>query len=152
VIKQVAIGGTHNDASFRRPTSGAVMFLDHTPGVPLRSTPGFNSDAPSGCSRHTHRTKPKATSGRGRREHAAHDGVPLRSTLGFNSGAPSGCSRGNSSSYCAGFRGLAPKARWITARSAAQQTPGIGSAMSSNPWQGVAEKGLAPNAGCLQGN
>jgi hypothetical protein len=153
VIEEIAIGGTHNNASFRRPSSGAFVFLDHTPGVPLRSTPGFRSDAPSGRSPHTHRTKPKATSWRGRREHAAHDGVLLRSTPGLSSSTPFRCSRGDSSSYCDdGVRVLAPQARRIKARSAAQQTPGIGWARSSNPWQGVAEKGLAPNAGCLQGN
>jgi len=39
------------DGGFRRPFSGALLFLDHRPGVPLRSTPGFSSAAPSGCYR-----------------------------------------------------------------------------------------------------
>lgn len=51
VIEQIAIGGTHSNADFRRPSSGALLFLDDTPGVPLRSTPGFSSGAPSGCYR-----------------------------------------------------------------------------------------------------
>jgi hypothetical protein len=157
VIEEIAIGGTHNNASFRRPSSGASVFLDHTPGVPLRSTPGFSSGAPSGCYQ---RSVSRARAGlQSRSAEGAADsspsgalvfwdhtpGAPLRSTRGFNSSAPSGCSRGNSSSYCAGFRGLAPKARRNTARSAAQQTPGIGWAMSSNPWQGVAEWQAALN-------
>ncbi len=52
MIEQIAIGGTHLGASFHRPVSGALFFLHHTPGVPLRSTPGFSSGAPSGfCQR-----------------------------------------------------------------------------------------------------
>ena len=39
VIKEIAIGGTHRNAPFRRPSSGALLFSDDTPGVPLRSTP-----------------------------------------------------------------------------------------------------------------
>ena len=50
VIQQVAMGGTHADAGFRRPFQGLGSFWI-IPGVPLRSTPGFNSAAPSGCCR-----------------------------------------------------------------------------------------------------
>jgi hypothetical protein len=49
VIEQVAMGGTHSAGPFRRPSSGAALFLDHTPGVPLRSTPGFNPPHPPGA-------------------------------------------------------------------------------------------------------
>jgi hypothetical protein len=60
VIEQVAMGGTHSAGPFRRPCSGAALFLDHTPGVPLRSTPGFNPPHPPGAA-----TKlPKDTQGR----------------------------------------------------------------------------------------
>lgn len=51
VIEQIAIGGTHNGGNLRRPSSGALLFLHNTPGVPLRSTPGFNPGAPFGGSR-----------------------------------------------------------------------------------------------------
>ena len=40
VIQKIAIGGTHSEGPFRRPSSGALFFLHITPGVPLRSTPG----------------------------------------------------------------------------------------------------------------
>ena len=49
VIEQIAIGGTHSNADFRRPLPGLLSFGNNTPGVPLRATPGFNSGAPSGC-------------------------------------------------------------------------------------------------------
>lgn len=49
VIEQVAMGGTHNAARFRRPCSGAPLLVNHTPGVPLRSTPGFNPTHPPGA-------------------------------------------------------------------------------------------------------
>jgi hypothetical protein len=49
MIEQIAIGGTHMAAPFRRPWSGALFFLHNTPGVPLCSTPGFSSGPPSGC-------------------------------------------------------------------------------------------------------
>jgi hypothetical protein len=49
VIQQIAIGGTHSEGDFRRPLSGAFVARDNIPGVPLRSTPGFSSGAPSGC-------------------------------------------------------------------------------------------------------
>jgi hypothetical protein len=49
VIEQIAIGGTHSDAPFRRPSSGASLFPNHTPGVSLRSTPGFIPPHPSGA-------------------------------------------------------------------------------------------------------
>jgi hypothetical protein len=39
VIEEIAIGGTHRNAPFRRPSSGALIFSNDTPGVPLRSTP-----------------------------------------------------------------------------------------------------------------
>lgn len=39
VIEQIAVGGTHTGGPFRRPCSGAALFVDHTPGVSLRSTP-----------------------------------------------------------------------------------------------------------------
>jgi hypothetical protein len=45
VIEQVGVGGTHTGGSFRRPSSGAALFLNHTPGVPLRSTPSCSSAA-----------------------------------------------------------------------------------------------------------
>jgi hypothetical protein len=106
VIEQIAKGGTHNDANFRRPTSGALVFLDSTPGVPLRSTPGFNSDAPSGRYRHTHYRKPQPTFRRCTREHAVRGGVPLRSTPGFSSDAPSGCSGGMRRGGAWGFANL----------------------------------------------
>jgi hypothetical protein len=49
VIEQVARGGTHIEGPFRRPFSGALSFLHVTPGVPLRSTPGFILPHPSGA-------------------------------------------------------------------------------------------------------
>jgi hypothetical protein len=49
MIEQVAMGGTHSAGPFRRPTSGAALFLNHTPGVPLRSTPDFNPAHPPGA-------------------------------------------------------------------------------------------------------
>jgi hypothetical protein len=45
VIEKVAIGGTHRNAPFRRPSSGASVSLHITPGVPLRSTPSCSSAA-----------------------------------------------------------------------------------------------------------
>jgi hypothetical protein len=39
VIQEIAIGGTHRNAPFRRPFSGALIFSNDAPGVPLRSTP-----------------------------------------------------------------------------------------------------------------
>jgi hypothetical protein len=47
VIEQIAIGGTHSDGDFRRPLSGAFVVRNNTPGVPLRSTPGFIPSHPS---------------------------------------------------------------------------------------------------------
>ena len=81
VIEQVAIGGTHNGANLRRPSSGAALFLYHTPGVPLRSTPGFNPAHPPGAVAEI--------------RISAHE-----------------------------QRVSAPKARWITARSAAKRNSG----------------------------
>jgi hypothetical protein len=49
VIQEIAIGGTHRNAPFRRPFSGALIFSNDTPGVPLRSTPGFIPLHPSGA-------------------------------------------------------------------------------------------------------
>jgi len=49
VIQEIAIGGTHRNAPFRRPSSGALICSDDTPGVPLRSTPGFIPPHPSGA-------------------------------------------------------------------------------------------------------
>ena len=50
VIEQIAIGGTHAAAGFRRPSSGACFFLDYTrSSASLHS--GLNSTAPSGCYR-----------------------------------------------------------------------------------------------------
>lgn len=49
VIEKVAIGGTHNWGAFRRPLSGAIPAFNYIPGVPLRSTPGFNTPHPSGA-------------------------------------------------------------------------------------------------------
>ena len=60
VIQQIAIGGTHSEGDFRRPFSGAFVVRDNTPGVPLRSTPGSNSGAPSGC----FMGRPRMTDGR----------------------------------------------------------------------------------------
>jgi hypothetical protein len=37
VIEKVTIGGTHSGGGFRRPSSGALLFLNYIPGVPLRS-------------------------------------------------------------------------------------------------------------------
>jgi hypothetical protein len=45
VIEEIAIGGTHRNAPFRRPSSGASVWLHITPGVPLRSTPSCSSAA-----------------------------------------------------------------------------------------------------------
>jgi hypothetical protein len=45
VIEEIAIGGTHRNAPFRRPSSGAFVSLHITPGVPLRSTPSCSSAA-----------------------------------------------------------------------------------------------------------
>ncbi len=49
VIEKIAIGGTHRSAPFRRPSSGALTFSNDTPGVSLRSTPGFIPPHPSGA-------------------------------------------------------------------------------------------------------
>jgi len=49
VIQKIAIGGTHGQGPFRRPCSGAVFFLHITPGVSLRSTPGFIPSHHSGA-------------------------------------------------------------------------------------------------------
>jgi len=49
VIEQVAMGGTHAEGPFRRPSSGAFSFLYSTAGVPLRSTPGFIPPHPRGA-------------------------------------------------------------------------------------------------------
>lgn len=49
VIQKIAIGGTHTERPFRRPLSGALSFSHDTPGVPLRSTPGFIPSHPSGA-------------------------------------------------------------------------------------------------------
>lgn len=49
VIEEIAIGGTHRNAPFRRPSSGASVSLHITPGVPLRSTPRFIPPHPSGA-------------------------------------------------------------------------------------------------------
>jgi hypothetical protein len=45
VIQKIAIGGTHTEGPFRRPSSGALFFSNDTPGVPLRSTPSCSSAA-----------------------------------------------------------------------------------------------------------
>ena len=98
VIEQVTIGGTHSGGGFRRPSSGALLFLNYIPGVPLRSTPGFNSDAPSGCYRVL------AAAGR------LHDGA--------------GCYPASWRMAIARALRSAPEARRNTARSAAQRNSG----------------------------
>jgi hypothetical protein len=49
VVQKIAIGGTHRDGPFRRPCSGAVLFLNITPEVPLCSTPRFIPPHPPGA-------------------------------------------------------------------------------------------------------
>jgi hypothetical protein len=49
VIQEVAIGGTHTGGPFRRLFSGALLFVDTVPGVPLRSTPRFSLSHPLGA-------------------------------------------------------------------------------------------------------
>jgi hypothetical protein len=50
VINEVAVGGTHRKPRFPSPPFGGSVVLTTIPGVPLRSTPGFNSVAPFGRS------------------------------------------------------------------------------------------------------
>jgi hypothetical protein len=86
VIEQIAIGGTHTEGPFRRPCSGASLFLDNTPGVPLRSTPGFTPAHPQGAVAgiqiDAQRQTPPAPK--------ARCGTALRSTPGFNPAHPQG--------------------------------------------------------------
>jgi hypothetical protein len=135
VIQQIAIGGTHSEGDFRRPLSGAFVVRDNIPGVPLRSTPGFSSDAPSGCF---------ALTGTGENT----IGVPLRSTPGSNSGAPSECccALRIERSRMATLLSLrsAPKARRTAARSAAPaKLRGTRPPKFPNPCQGVTEISFA---------
>ena len=46
VINEVTIGGARRKPRFPSPPFGGSLVLNHIPGVPLRSTPGFNSAAP----------------------------------------------------------------------------------------------------------
>jgi hypothetical protein len=48
VVKEVAIGGTHRGKRFPSPLLRGLSVAYHTPGVPLRSTPGSNSNTPFG--------------------------------------------------------------------------------------------------------
>jgi hypothetical protein len=50
VIKQIAIGGTHSYRSYLSPLFRGSCVSNNTPGVSLRSTPGFSCAAPVGCS------------------------------------------------------------------------------------------------------
>ena len=129
VIEQIAIGGTHTEGPFRRPCSGAALSLHHTPGVPLRSTPGFIPAHPAGAVAEIRlggRTQ-RISTRKGRciptlfLDHAPT--VPLRSTPGFNPAHPPGAVEkilisGQTQ------RPSAPEARGNKARSEAKQTPG----------------------------
>jgi hypothetical protein len=132
VIEQIAIGGTHGRAPFRRPLSGALFFLHNTPGVPLCSTPGFNSGAPSGCSR--------GARFRGRRkEIPSVKGILLKESL--------------SSHFRVAAHMAAPEARRNTGRSGAQRNSGKPFSKWSNPWQGVTEMRFCKgdeSANCLR--
>jgi hypothetical protein len=139
VIEQIAMGGTHSEGDFRRPLSGAFVVRDNIPGVPLRSTPGSNSGAPSGCYH-----------GVGCRSHQRPrcDGIWPSS-----SGMPFGCYPGvlMGSRIGPGAIGRrqrppalslrsAPKARRSTARSVAPaKLRGTRPTGFSNPCQGVTE-------------
>jgi len=45
VVQKIAMGGTHSERPLRRPSSGARLSCDDTPGVALRSTPSCSSAA-----------------------------------------------------------------------------------------------------------
>ena len=45
MVEQVTIGRAHGGRCFPSPPSGGSFDSNHIPGVPLRSTPGFNSGA-----------------------------------------------------------------------------------------------------------
>jgi hypothetical protein len=144
VIQQIAIGGTHSEGDFRRPLSGAFVVRDNTPGVPLRSTPGFSSGARSGCF---------ALTGSGENE----SGIPYCSTPGVSSDARSACYRGVLMGSHIGPGAIvrrqrppalslraAPKARRTTARSAAPaKLRGTRPPKFPNPCQGVTEISFA---------
>ncbi len=127
VIQQIAIGGTHAAAGFRRPYAGACFFWNYTrSSAALHS--GLNSTAPSGC----YRAVTVSHSAPEARRNTA-----LRSAPDLSSGARFG-----------GFRSVAasrsaPEARRNTARSAAQRNSGDRSTKFSNPWQGVTELRIA---------
>jgi len=130
VIEQIAIGGTHSDADFRRPYSGAWFFLDYTrSSASLHS--GLNSAAPSGCLTGW----PRMLDGARRMESVpeGRKNTSQRFTSGFDSGGPCGCFR------AVGVSHSAPEARRNTARSGAKRNSGDLSTKFSNPWQGVAE-------------
>jgi len=117
MIKQIAIGGTHPGTPFRRPLSGALFFLHHTPGVPLCSTPGFSSGAPSGC---FHENSPRLfpiNSFQRRRQGAAQSSAPVNASL-------VACHANDTSKFHR-YRAVpsvsAPKARRVKARCAAQR-------------------------------
>jgi hypothetical protein len=70
----------------------------------------------------------------------------------MNAGTDCGRQPWLSRALASGFNVLAPKARRITARGAAQQTPGLGCTMFLNPCQGVTENGFASNAKSREAN
>jgi hypothetical protein len=54
VIKQIAMGGTHMNASFPSPLLRGLVVSNYIPGVSPCSTPGFSSVAPFGRSERRH--------------------------------------------------------------------------------------------------
>ena len=84
VIQEIAIGGTHTEGPFRRPSSGAVLSLNHIPGVPLRSTSGCNPAHPSGAVIETLRTRAWPMALQRRRRDGIQPGVQRSETPGLH--------------------------------------------------------------------
>src|SRR5437764_7230963 len=118
VIQEVAIGGTHAMTPFRRPCPGALLPSHITPGVPLRSTPGFILSHPSGALTVAGSCFSSRRLGHVSSAPEARWIKALRSTPGFILSHPSGAltvAGSCSSSRKLGHVSSAPEARWIKA-------------------------------------
>ena len=130
VIEQIAKGGAHNVASFRRPFQGLGRSCIIPPEFRFAPFRALIPAHPSGAIASHANMKPQPIFRLCTREHATRGGVPLRSTPGFSSGAPFGCSQGNVSRACATFQSL-------SAAGATDYSPECSAANSGNRLRNV---------------
>ena len=113
---------------FRRPCPGALLPSHITPGVPLRSTPGFILSHPSGALTVAGSCSSSRRLGHVSSAPEARWIKALRSTPDFILSHPSGALTVAGSCFSSrrlGHVSSAPEARWIKAPGGAQRNSGI---------------------------